>query len=811
MRGSEKLVGLVVVSHSRALAAAAIELAHQMLHGSDVVILAAAGLEDGALGTDATSIATAVTDADGGAGVVVLMDMGSAVLSAEVALELLDPQTAEQVVLCPAPLVEGLVVAAVAAAGGADRGAVAAEAGSALDGKRAALGAAVAPAAELPSGAAHTAVVRVSNAHGLHARPAARLVQTIRKLDADVRLRNRTTGSAWVSGESLSAIATLGVLHDHELEIEAGGDRAREVLKEITALADRAFDEQPSARAPEPAATAGPLPASPGVAVGPARVWHTGSLDVASRTAADPTVEGERLAVALSDTRAALRTLHERAERELGAAEAGVFEAHLLLLDDPELVATTHARLADGFAADSAWAESVRALRDRFAALPDPYQRARAADVTDVGSQVLRALGGDHTPVPIPEGVIVTGELTPAAAAELDPRRVQAVVQAFSSPTAHSAILLRARGIPAVAAAGVGVLDVADGTMIAVDGTRGVVVLDPAAGVIDEYRRSAAALADRRRDALRSGAAPALTRDGVAVPVGANIDSVTAATAAAANGADLAGLVRTEFLFLDRTSPPDIDEQHAAYSALAEAMGGARITLRTLDVGGDKPLRYLPVPTEANPFLGLRGIRLSMARPDVFADQLRAVVRTAHETPVSVMFPMVATLDELQWARARLDEAVHEEGRGVPAGLEVGVMIEVPSAALKARALAPYVDFFSIGTNDLTQYALAAERGSATVAALADPFDPGVAQLIAHVCAAGKPVSVCGELAADDGAATLLVGLGVRRLSVTSPAVPTVKQAVREIDTTAAGRLAAAACAAASGAEVRALLAAEPS
>jgi len=807
-----ELVGLVVVSHSHALAEAAIELARQMLHGSDVAIGSAAGLEDGALGTDATRIAKAVTDADSGAGVVVLMDMGSAVLSAEVALELLDPETADRVVLCPAPLVEGLVVAAVAAAGGADRGAVAAEAEIALDGKRAALGgSATAVPTDAPSGSAQRAVVRVSNAHGLHARPAARLVQVVRGIDADVRLRNRTTGSDWVSGESLSAIATLGVLHDHELEIEASGDDARQVLAEITALADRAFDEAASARAPEPATVAGPLPASPGVAVGPARVWHAGSLDVATTTADDPAVEGERLTAALADTRSALQALHSRAARELGDAEAAVFEAHLLLLDDPELVAQTRARLTDGLAAESAWAESVRALRDRFAALPDPYQRARAADVTDVGSQVLRALGGEHTPAPIAEGVIVTGELTPAAAAELDPLRVLAVVQAFSSPTAHSAILLRARGIPAVAAAGADVLDVADGTTIAVDGTRGVVVIDPAPGVIDEYRRSSAALAERRRDALRSGSAPALTRDGVAVPVGANIDSVTSATTAAANGADMAGLVRTEFLFLDRTAPPDIEEQHAAYSALAEAMSGARITLRTLDVGGDKPLRYLPVPTEANPFLGLRGIRLSMARPEFFADQLRAIVRTAHETPVSVMFPMVATLDELRWARARLDEAVHVEGRGIPAGLEVGVMIEVPSAALKARALAPYVDFFSIGTNDLTQYALAAERGSATVAALADPFDPGVAQLIAHVCQAGKPVSVCGELAADDGAAALLVGLGVRRLSVSAPAVPTVKQAVREIDTTAAARLAAAACAAASGAEVRALLAAQAS
>ncbi|MGI5127357.1 phosphoenolpyruvate--protein phosphotransferase [Pseudonocardia sp. CA-107938] len=803
------LVGLVVVSHSQALADAALELARQMLHGADGPdVVAAAGLDDGTLGTDATRIAGAITKADRGAGVVVLMDMGSAVLSAQVALELIDPALAEQVVLCSAPLVEGLVVAAVTAAGGAATAVVAAEAEAALGAKRAAVGGPVASATpvEAPAQPARTAVVRVSNEHGLHARPAARLVQTVHRLDADVRLRNRTTGSDWVSGGSLSAVATLGVLHDHELEIEARGDRADQALAEVTALADRAFDEQGGRPVGTRAATTGPLPASPGIAVGPARVWRTGSLDVATAMADDPAAERARLAAALSDTRSALHALRERAQRELGTAEADVFEAHLLLLDDPDLVAHTHARLADGLAAESAWAESVRALRDRFAALPDPYQRARAADVTDVGSQVLQALGGERSAHLDADGVVVTGELTPAAAAELDPARVAAVVQAYSSPTAHSAILLRARGIPAVAGAGPEVLDLADGTPIAVDGTRGVVVVDPTPDVADEYRQRAAALAQRRRAALRTGAAPAHTKDGVAVSVGANVDSVAAATAAAANGADLAGLVRTEFLFLDRTAPPDVDEQHAAYRALADAMNGARITLRTLDVGGDKPLRYLPMPAEANPFLGVRGIRLSMARPDVFADQLRAVVRTAHETPVSVMFPMVTTVDELRWARERLDEAVRAEGRGAPAGLETGVMIEVPSAALKARALAPYVDFFSIGTNDLVQYAMAAERGSAAVAALADPYDPGVAQLVAHVCRAGKPVSVCGEVAADEGAAALLVGLGVRRLSVAAPAVPTVKQAVREIDSVAAARLAEAACAAASGAEVRALL-----
>jgi phosphoenolpyruvate-protein kinase (PTS system EI component) len=262
---------------------------------------------------------------------------------------------------------------------------------------------------------------------------------------------------------------------------------------------------------------------------------------------------------------------------------------------------------------------------------------------------------------------------------------------------------------------------------------------------------------------------------------------------AAECGADLAGLVRTEFLFLDRAQAPDAEEQEAVYRAIAEALGGRRITLRTLDVGGDKPLSYLPMPAEANPFLGVRGLRLSLAHPPLLAQQLTAIVRVAHDHPTSVMFPMVGTLDELAAARRMLADAIELVGRGTPDGLEVGMMVEVPAAALKARAFAPHVDFFSIGTNDLTQYALAAERGNAAVADVGDPYDPGVLKLVEAVCRTGVPVAVCGELAADDRATGLLVGLGVRELSVTPRAVPAIKQRVRGLDSGQAATLAAAA------------------
>ncbi|WP_433560091.1 phosphoenolpyruvate--protein phosphotransferase [Pseudonocardia xinjiangensis] len=481
------------------------------------------------------------------------------------------------------------------------------------------------------------------------------------------------------------------------------------------------------------------------------------------------------------------------------------------MLDDPELVEDAGAGIGNGAAAERAWSDAAERAAAAFDALPDPYLAARAADVRAVGDQVLRVLVGGAADIPDdhadgPPAVLVAADLTPARAAALDPARVAAVVLAGGSPTAHSAILLRARGVPAVLGAGAQVLEVPDGTLIALDGTTGELVVDPAPDTVAVFRERAAAQAVRDREARERSAAPAVTRDGVTVLVGANVGSPAEATAAVAGGADLVGLVRTEFLFLGRAAAPDVDEQEAAYRAVAIALGGKRITLRTLDVGGDKPLPYLPLPAEANPFLGLRGIRLATAFPDLLADQLLAAVRVAHDAPVSLMFPMVTTLDELVVARRALDAAIAREGRGTPPGLEVGIMVEVPAAALKAAAFVPHVDFFSIGTNDLTQYALAAERGNPAVAALADPLDPGVLRLVDAVCrAAGERVlvAVCGEAAADPLAAELLVGLGVRELSVAPPAVAGVKQAVRDVDAARAAARATAALTASGPADVR--------
>ena len=810
------MVGLVVVSHSRALARAAVALAAEMLHGRAVRTAVAAGLDETTFGTDAVRVKEAIEEVDGPDGVLVLMDLGSAVLSAELALDLLEADVAARVRLCAAPVVEGLVAATVAAAGGASLDEVESEAAAALAGKQSHLHVPVATeeAADQAEEPAARAVFVVTNAHGLHARPAARLVAEVRTLDARVRLRNLTTGSAAVPGSSLSRVATLGALAGHQLEVSASGSQAREAVDHIVALAARHFDEAGAAAQAASTAPAvpphGPLGASPGIAIGPA--WRPGhlesDLDLDNGSSGDPVAEWRRVRGAVAAVRRETVQTRALAARELGEAEAGVFDAHLMLLDDAELLDDVRRRIHDGNSAPRAWSDVVRAVEADLERLPDDYLRARAADVRALRDQVLRAMLGRSSPFEAREGVLVAPDLTPAQAAMLDRGTVAGIVLAYGSPTAHSAILARSRGIPAVVGAGPGVLATPDGTTVALDGETGQLIVDPDPETLVAIKTRAADR-ERRVDEARSAAhRPAATKDGTVIHVAANVGDAAEAAAAASHGADLAGLVRTEFLFLGRESAPTVDEQEAAYRAVASALEGRRVVLRTFDVGGDKPLPYVDQPPEANPFLGLRGIRLALARPDLLRDQLVAICRVAADRPVSVMFPMVSGVDELHEARSLLHEAAHIAGGRLPTGLEVGVMIEIPGAALKAASFVPHVDFLSVGTNDLTQYTLAAERGNDSVAAIADPLDPSVLRLVDEVCraAVGRArVAVCGEVASDLAAVPLLVGLGVDELSVAPYAVPLVKQAVRELDVDACRSLARTALGLASAADVRGL------
>ncbi len=546
------------------------------------------------------------------------------------------------------------------------------------------------------------------------------------------------------------------------------------------------------------------LPASPGVALGPAWWFRRAKRGPLRARGEDPAVERARLEAARQQAAAELAALQEANRDRLPPEELAIFEAQTLMLQDPELLAQVEAALAEGASAEAAWSQAVEAFAARLAALPAPYFQARAADVRDVGNRVLRHLMGapEEPTMPAHPVIVVADDLLPSETVHLDPQRVLAFVTEGGGPTAHAAILARRLGIPAVVAVGSALRAVPDGATLLVDGEAGWVEIEPAPEVIRQAQARQARWQAERAQAEAAAHEPALTRDGVRIEVAANVGSLEDAREAFRRGADAIGLLRTEFLYLERAVAPTEEEEVAAYRALLEAMGGKPVVVRTLDVGGDKPLPYLPMPSEPNPFLGVRGVRLSRQHPDLLRQQLRALLRAGAGFPLRIMFPMVSTVEEIRWLRALLGEvraALAREGVPLPEDLQVGMMVEVPAAALLAEHFQPWVDFFSIGTNDLTQYVLAADRTNPAVAGMADGLHPAVLRLIRQVTAAaegtGKWVGVCGELAGDLQAVPVLIGLGVRELSVNPVRVPEVKAAVRRWSLQEAQALAEAALA----------------
>lgn len=836
------MVGIVIVSHSRRLAEGIEELVQGMA-GGEVPLAVTGGTDDSEepLGTDATAVLEAIEDVYSEDGVLVLMDLGSAVLSAEMAVDMLDGDRRGLVLLCEAPLVEGAMAAVVQARMGATLEEVAAEARSALGAKRDHLappedgrGAASAEAdrsVREDVDAEHTLRLTIENELGLHARPAVRFVETVGRFDTDLQVSNLTTGKGPASGRSLNAIATLGVRQGHEVLVEARGPESQQALDALANLAEQHFGESieaPASAAPAAGSDQRPgdrratapgellgLAAAPGIAVAPARLVGAPELEVGEEQPEDPEEELAALDEAIAAVREEIAATRASVEQRSGAYQAGIFDAHRLFLEDEALLEPTRRSITEeGSSAAAAWQRAVASVVEDYRSLDDAYLRARAEDVEAVGRQVLaRLLGSEAAPTLREPGVVVASNLTPAETAGLDREFVEGIATAYGSPTSHSAILARGLGVPAVVGLGDELLRVAEGTRLVLSGDDGVLLVDPDEEVVadheDRQRRRKAELEEARATAHE----PAVTRDGHEVEVAANVGDLEQATEALEAGADAIGLLRTEFLFLDRDSPPDEDEQVSVYEDICAAMGGRPVVLRTLDVGGDKPVPGIDQPEEANPFLGLRAIRLSLTVPDLFETQLRAALRVARRHPLRIMFPMVTTIEELRAARGALEDASDTlgEGRDAPAEeVQVGVMVEVPALALIADRVADEVDFLSIGTNDLAQYTFAAERGNPDVAALADPFHPALLRLIRRVVEAGRSadswVGLCGEMAADPDAAVLLVGLGVGELSMNPAAIPTVKRAIRGVERADAEELADRALELESAAAVRDLL-----
>ncbi|MEX3843324.1 phosphoenolpyruvate--protein phosphotransferase [Paraburkholderia sp. BR10882] len=644
--------------------------------------------------------------------------------------------------------------------------------------------------------------VTLTHAGGLHARPAARAREAVRGIDARVEVRFGERKSAI---ESVVGLLALGAGEGATIELVGIGLEAQ---RAVDAVANELLREAPGEHGEAPARQQSPAPvmqeaaaavassaepgvlagvcAAPGVAVGKLVRWDEAELTPPELASGTSAAESRALDKAIAAVDAELNQSVRTASQRGAIGEAGIFTMHRVLLEDPTLVDAARDAISLGKSAGYAWREAIRAQIAVLGKVDDPLLAERAADLRDLEKRVLRALGLSNAAArTLPEeAVLAADEFTPSDLASLDRKRVMALVMARGGATSHAAIIARQAGIPALVALGDALHAVPEGTEVVIDASAGRFAYTPSALDIERARSEKQRLAGVREANRRTSHEAAATRDGHAVEVAANIATLEDANTAVDNGADAVGLLRTELLFIHRQAAPTVDEHLQSYQAITDALAGRTAIIRTLDVGADKEVDYLTLPPEPNPALGLRGIRLAQVRPDLLDDQLRGLVAVKPAGKVRILLPMVTDVGELVRLRERIDTLAREAGRTEP--VEVGVMIEVPSAALLADQLARHADFLSIGTNDLTQYTLAMDRCQPDLAAQADGLHPAVLRLVAATVEGankhGKWVGVCGALAGDPLAVPLLVGLGVTELSVDPVSVPSIKARVRKLD-----------------------------
>ncbi len=651
---------------------------------------------------------------------------------------------------------------------------------------------------------------RVPFDHGLHVRPAALIAAALRPFAAQVTF---SAHGRQANARSTVAMMSLGAHCGDTLEARASGADAEAALAALESLlageaaapAPRAEDAKARGAIASPSRMPGVV-ASRGVAVGVATRFSQPDLPVVE-SGGDAASE----AAALQDAIAFVQRHLEGEVRAAQGPQRELLAAHCELVQDPELSGRAREWLQQGKSAAFAWRQATRSMMDALAALGDPRMRERAADLRDLESQVIRVLGGAAPTAgrELPSGaIVIADDLLPSQLMALDAKRIAGLAIARGGATSHVAIIAAANAIPTLVAVGSAILDIADGTPLVLDAERGWLDVAPPAADLELAQSAALKRAVERAADLEGARAPSATLDGVRIVVNANVGSVDEARAAVANGADGCGLLRTEFLFLERRAAPGEDEQRAEYQRIAAALEGRALAVRTLDIGGDKPIPYLPMPREDNPALGLRGVRTSLWRPDLLRAQLSAILRVEPRGQCRILLPMVNDLDELRRVREIAAECARAAG-----GLElpaIGVMIETPAAALLADQLARLADFLSIGTNDLAQYTLAIDRGNAELADRLDALHPAVLRMISAVAhagrIAGKRVSVCGAMGSDVEALPILIGLGIHEVSATAATIPRLKRGVRLLDTASCRDLARRALEMDSAAAVRELV-----
>ena len=675
-----------------------------------------------------------------------------------------------------------------------------------------ALAAATTAPAGLASGPRHERHLTLPLAHGLHARPAARIAQLAKTFTARVELASADGRSA----STLSAVSmlALSLRHGADLTLRAAGVDAEAAVTALAELlesgmgehmpvtsANLAQTESVSARdnSPLPARLSGVV-AVAGTAVGPA-------LQVARRRvaaqvdAADPQTEAKALQSAIETVRGGLEHALAR-----GGAQAAIAEAHSVLLADPELEDQAMSLITAGRSAGFAWSQAIERFAAPLRASTDQRFAERVADLEDLCQQVLAALAGeDPHGAEVPPGAVLVGEdLLPSHLMRFADAGLAGLASGGGGASSHVAIIAAGMGLPMLCGLGADVARIAAGTRIAIH--EGVLRCSPGDAELATIEQAEAQQAKLRAAAQARANEPAQTRDGCHIEVFANLGSADDARRAAAGGAEGCGLLRTEFLFLGRATPPSRAEQQAIYQEVADALGPRPLVVRTMDIGADKPVPWLRQPHEENPALGLRGIRLQLANPALLEDQLAALLACEIPGGLRIMLPMVSELEEIAATRVVLDRLAGETGRPAP---ELGIMIETPAAALLAPVLAAEADFFSIGSNDLSQYVQARDRTAASVAAGLDGLHPAVLQLVAATVAGaaqhGRWTGLCGGLAADRLAVPVLIGLGVSELSMPPAALAVTKQVIRELDLEACRALAQRALKASDAASVRAM------
>jgi phosphoenolpyruvate-protein phosphotransferase len=662
--------------------------------------------------------------------------------------------------------------------------------------------------------------ITIISPNGFHARPAAILVKAAKRFKSEINL---VKDGKSANAKSLVAVMGFALEKGDTVEATAKGPDAREAIAAVVPIISgemESADEAHGAARSTPVEDAksavnrsadkdgkrfGGIIASPGIAAGAAKRISRGEIEVSEAADGSPEDEERALRGAMDEAAAQLKRIEDETRGASGQEHAAIFAAHAELLEDPELMEYALKLISVGRGAACAWKSSYEAHAKRFKGLSSELFAARAADLEDVGMRVLRILMNMPDEAVYDDGCIVLAtDLTPSDMAGMR-GNVGGFCTVRGGATSHIAIMARSLELPALVGMDEAIMSIREGTMLLLDADSGSLFIGPGQDDIDRAKRRQAEMAARRELDVRDAMKPAVTTDGVRIDVGANIGGVSEAAGAAEFGCDGVGLLRSEFLFLDRDSPPGEDELAEAYVAIARAIGRDKpLVVRTMDIGGDKHVPYIKQDAEDNPFLGVRGLRLSRRTEDLFAAQIRAILRAAEFCDLHIMFPMVSTVEEFREARALVEKL--RGGVGAP-GVKIGLMSEVPSSAVLARHFAAEADFMSIGTNDLTQYTMAADRGNPNLADIADGLNPAVLAMIKSVVdgARGRDcwVGVCGGLAGDSLAVPVLIGLGVEELSVSVPAIPQIKSRVRSLSKSRCEEIASRALELATTAEVR--------